>query len=399
MSWLRGYKNPAESKEPEVSPRTAKRNKLQEERIQRALQRDRLKKQLKAVQEAKEEADLAEAELFALDPEIFAERPEDSDIPESEIAILLAETKSEEVVKDLVVESEESDNETIMNFDQLNEDNGDDAIKNLGHIKVNWNPSDPIFFFQKLETELQIYSVNKQFTKRQALIRCLPDDVALEFKHLVNLQETAAGNLAYKDLKTALIKAYGPRPGDAFQRAMNRVMTGKPSVLLKLITSDICKSNLVNCCCNSTVWGIFELKIPMYLKTGLANEEFNHDNMQGIMDRADNLWAANQTTTQINTVTQVAAVSSPVTQSASTQEVAAVRGRGNSRFRGRGNRGNRGRGGQSRGGQNGPDPRGKRHESNPPWNACKAHWVYADAAFQCQSPTTCPMKDKVSPKA
>ena len=69
----------------------------------------------------------------------------------------------------------------------------------------------------------------------------LPDDVGKEFKHIINLQETAAGNLAYKVLKTALIKAYGPKPGDAFQRALSRVMTGKPSSLLKLLISDICK--------------------------------------------------------------------------------------------------------------------------------------------------------------
>ena len=294
----------------------------------------------------------------------------------------------------------------MTNFDEQNANNGADAMKNLGQIKVSWDSEDPQYFFQKLETELQIFEINKQFTKRQALIRLLPDTVGKEFKHLINLQETEAGALPYKILKTAIIKAYGPRPGDAYQRAVNRVMTGKPSVLLKLIISDICKTNMANCCCPATIWGIFEQKIPLYLKSGLANERFNADNMQEIMDKADNYWAANQVENQVSSVTTpvvaaTTAVSTPVTTDNS--EISAVnRGRGSFNFRGRYNRGNRrgnnGRGG--RGNQNsGPDPRGKRHESNPPWNSCGAHWVYAEDAFKCQSPTTCPLKDKVKPRA
>ena len=309
------------------------------------------------------------------------------------------EISDTESLPDIFFIAEDIFEEIIMaNFDSLNANNGADAIKNLGQIKVNWDAEDPTYFFQKLETELQIFEVNKQYTKRQALIRLLPDNVGKEFKHLINLQETEAGALPYKTLKDALIKAYGPRPGDAFQRAMSRAMVGKPSVLLKLLISDICKVNLKNCCCNNTVWGLFQLKIPMYLKNALANEVFNATNMHEIMDKADNFWAANQTTTQ------VAAVSAPVTTNSeeSKSEIAAV-GQRNTFYRGRG-RGGRGRGGQNRGGQSGqnqsnkPDPRGKRHESNPPWNSCGAHWVYAEAAFKCQSPTTCPMKDKVTPK-
>ena len=267
MSWFARYKEdkPAVS---EADLREARRRKLETDRLQRAKQREVRQKQLEAVVKAREEADEALADLLKLGPEIFQGDEEETLISESEISELL--------------------NESNMNFDQKNEDNGADAIKSLGQIKVNWDAENPRYFFQKLETELQIFSINKQFTKRQALIRCLPDDIAKEFMHLVTLQETEAGDLSYKTLKDALIKAYGPRPGDAFQRAMNRVMVGKPSVLLKLLTSDICSQNLANCCCSTTVWGLFELKIPMYLKMGLADQTFNSTTMQAIMDRADN---------------------------------------------------------------------------------------------------------------
>ena len=119
------------------------------------------------------------------------------------------------------------------------------------------------------------------------------------------------------------------------------------------------------------------------------------------MDRADNSWNANQGEAQVAEVI----ASTPVTTTENSAEVAAV-GRGRNNFRT--NRGGRGRGGSQRGGLTNQqkkdydpknDPRGKRHESNPPWNACKAHWLHYDKAWACQSPLTCPMKNKVTPKA
>ena len=385
MSWITGYTKASTSKASEESAlREEKRKKLEQERLSRNQKRTAHREQLQRAIESRREAEKALQGLLEIDPDIF----DSSDSDKIEIS-------PEE-------ESELLSIPTMANFDELNADNGADAMKNLGQIRVNWDADDPQYFFQKLETELQIFEINKQFTKRQALIRLIPDAVGQEFKHLINLQETEAGTLAYKVLKTALIKAYGPRPGDSYQRAVNRVMTGKPSVLLKLIISDICNKNMSDCCCSSTIWGIFEQKIPLYLKSGLANEVFNATNMQNIMDKADNYWAANQVENQVSAVStpgSAAQVSSPVT-AANNSEVSAIgRGRGNS-FRGRYNRGGRRGGRGTRGNQSGgQDPRGKRHESNPPWNSCGAHWVYAEDAFKCQSPTTCPLKDKVKPKA
>ena len=380
MSWL-GYKATTSKSESDV--REEKRRKLEQDRLFRVKQREAQRKQLQAAIDSRREADEALQGLFDIDPTIFESGSAEEITPEEVREIL-----------------------EMTNFDEQNEDNGADAMKNLGQIKVSWDSEDPQYFFQKLETELQIFEIKKQFTKRQALIRLLPDTVGKEFKHLINLQETEAGASAYKTLKTAIIKAYGPRPGDAYQRAVNRVMTGKPSVLLKLIISDICKTNMANCCCPTTIWGIFEQKIPLYLKSGLANEVFNATNMQTIMDKADNYWAANQVENQVSSVNTpgvaaTTAVSTPVTTT--DNEISAIRGRGSFNFRGRYNRGNRrgngGRGGRGQNQNSNPDPRGKRHESNPPWNSCGAHWVYAEDAFKCQSPTTCPLKDKVKPRA
>ena len=381
--WLGGLK----SATTRADSREEKRQKLEAERLlraQRAQQRVERQKQLEAATKARAEADKALQEfiqeLLDIDPELFA----DNDFDASS------------VTEDFL--EEESEIKMAENFEDLNTDNGADAIKSLGQIKVNWDSENPQYFFQKLETELQIFSINKQFTKRQALIRCLPDDIAKEFMHIVTLQETEAGNQPYKDLKKALIKAYGPRPGDAFQRALNRVMVGKPSVLLKLLISDICRHGLNGCCCSTTVWGLFQLKIPMYLKTGLANEDFNSTNMHSIMDRADNLWAANQTENQVSIVSVVKKEEEKTVVQAAAEVSAVGRGRGNANRRSRGRGGRNGRGGGRGGNQNQPDPRGQRHSSNPPWNSCTAHWLHAEGAWKCQAPTTCPMKDKTTPK-
>ena len=141
----------------------------------------------------------------------------------------------------------------------------------------------------------------------------------------------------------------------------------------------------------------------MYLKNGLANEELTVNNIQAIMDRADNFWAANQADEQVAAVTTT---TPPTTQNPSTQNTAEADIAAVNRGRGQGFRGASGYGGRGRGRGGKPenfnpqnDPRGKRHESNPPWNSCTAHWLYSDKAWKCQAPLTCPMKNKTTPKA
>ena len=86
MSWF-GYKAPSTSKPDEVSPRTAKRDKLDAERRQRAQHRDKLRKQVQEAQVAQQEADQAVQDLLALDPDILA--GDDTYVSESEVDNLL----------------------------------------------------------------------------------------------------------------------------------------------------------------------------------------------------------------------------------------------------------------------------------------------------------------------
>ena len=112
----------------------------------------------------------------------------------------------------------------MADFDIKDENDGADAMDYLWQIKINWDQEDPEFFFIQFENRLKMYSIHKQWSKRMALINCLPYEVGKEFRHLVMLQEAEAGDTPYKTLKDAVMEAYGPRPGDRFTRAMNRVM-------------------------------------------------------------------------------------------------------------------------------------------------------------------------------
>ena len=196
MSWFGALKGPSANKpEQEDSPRTAKRKKLQEERLQRARQRDKVKKQIKAVQEAREAADLVEAELFALDPEIFAGE-ESSEITDEEAALLLEDT----------VDSQPTLEEagTMEDFETENGTDGEKALDKLGSVRCEFNKNNIEFWFSELEGQLEIIEVKSQWIKAKALQRFLPIEIKEEVMSLLILTKANAGNDIYKRIKTEL---------------------------------------------------------------------------------------------------------------------------------------------------------------------------------------------------
>ena len=142
MSWLGGYK-PSTSKPPEVDPRQAKRDKLQAERLARAEQREKLKKQVKAAQEAKEAADLAASELLALDPDILT--GEDTVVSESEIEQLLAD------VGESILDEDEPQIAAMVDFEEENGNDSATAMDNLRSVQCPFNKGDIEFWFSQFE--------------------------------------------------------------------------------------------------------------------------------------------------------------------------------------------------------------------------------------------------------
>ena len=381
MSWLSGYKGPStsNSEPPKVSPRTTKRNRLQEERLQRAHQREKLRKQLKSAQEAKEAADLAEAELFALDPEIFVG----------------AET-SEEVSESILDDEEQPI--IMVDFDQQNEDDSATAMDNLRSVQCPFNKLDIEFWFSQLEDQLTLIGVKKQWTKKIALVRFLPPDIQNEVKSLLKLGQTAAGTDIYYRIKTKLLKMYGPKPEDAYTIAKNLVLTDKPSQLGHKLVEVLCPAEvkLTNCHCDRIIWGLFREKIPIVIRNHLADMPFNATTYEAIFDKADQIWDSNRSSEPTPTRQVAAATVAPASAEQAGQEVAAVQrnGQGKGKNQRNQNRGqNRGRGqSNSQNNQNQSQNKPEKKLINDDGH-CKIHAKWKENATFCAAPWGCKMKN------
>ena len=123
------------------------------------------------------------------------------------------------------------------------------------------------------------------------------------------------------------------------ERALNRVLVDKPSMLARSLVNDMCKQQLNCLCCPANVSFMWKRQLSSSVRAGIARETFDRANFNSIIQLADDIHSNTNAPTAV-----VAAVRAPnldETQPAipyAAPEVAAVRG-GNSRGRGRG-RGN-----------------------------------------------------------
>ena len=401
MSWIRGYSKPSSStSEPQVSPRTAKRNKLQEERLQRAEQREKHRKQLQAAQAAQDEAEQALKDLLEIDPEIL--QGEDVSVAESEIDQLLAD----ETVDNQIQPAGAGTMAQVEDFDLENGTDGDKVMDKLGSIRCEFTKDDIAFWFTEFETQLEVIDVKAQWTKRIALQRFLPAEIKQEVKTLLLLPKATAGDDIYKRIKTELLDLFGPKPEDSYNRAKNRVMTGKPSQLGKAIINDLCECSVKCPCCAKIVWGMYREALPVVVRNHIAEMKFTKETHKEVFKKSDQVFDSNQSSQPIRgSSASVAAVGN-----SSTSEVAAIkpqRGGG----RGRGNRG----GGSGRGGRGGTSNssnsttsqsastsntsteghKGPRHATAKGSNEklCKIHYRWGENGTYCAAPWKCPMKD------
>ena len=192
------------------------------------------------------------------------------------------------------------------------------------------------------------------------------------------------------------MELFGQKPEDAYERAKNRVLTGKPSQLGKLLIDDLCKNKkLANCCCDITVWGLFRDALPIAVRNHIAQKPFNKDTYKEIFKIADQVYESNKGTEPL-----------PQRQVAAAQpEVAALRNQGGSRQnknRGQQNKNqaqnqsgkNKGQGGQNVQGQsqNSQDGDKKKKLLNSE-SLCKIHAKWKDNANFCAAPWGCKMKN------
>ena len=118
-----------------------------------------------------------------------------------------------------------------MDFDAENGIDGKSALSDLKAVVCPFIKDDVEFWFGQFEGQLEVIEIKSQWLKRIAVQRFLPPEIQTEVKSLLSLSKTAAGDQIYLKIKKELIELFGQKPEDAYTRAKNRVMTGKPSQL------------------------------------------------------------------------------------------------------------------------------------------------------------------------
>ena len=275
------------------------------------------------------------------------------------------------------------------NYDQTDVDDDAGAYSNARDIKIPFNKNDIKLWFSLIESKMQFAGIGKQWSKRQVLVQLIPAEYHNDFKSYLIQQQTEAGADAYYALKSAMVKQFGPKKADGFDKAISRVMNGTPSQLGRQILNDICPNSnpLAGCHCADVVLGIWRRSLPSVVRNQIADMDFTAATYKAVFDKADSVWTSNAASTPV-----VAALAKN-----DPSEVAAASFRG-----GRGGRGGfrGGRGGQSRGGgnQGGGTSQTPRHSDNVPAGACKLHKKFGKAAWKCADRHSCPWRDFENPK-
>ena len=332
--------------------------------------------------------------------------------------------KEEIVVEDLVVGDPTTSEVEVENqiadmpdaIVPFETENGEDEAGALREAcrsldKLEWDDTNLPWFFNRMETRMSVAGVKKNFTKFQVLSEVIPKRVQDEVMQLLMMTETEFPNHdAYKQLKTEIFRIFGPRLEAGMERALGRVLTGKPSQLARALVNDMCKSKL-NCqCCPANVGAMWKRQLSSAVRAGIAHTEFNKDNFNAVVQLADDIHSNTSSTPSVASVSGHPASNLdqtlPAIPYATTPEVAAInRGRGRGRNRGRGGP-NRGRGGhqqqqQTQQQQQGANRhKGTKHPDLPAgeWSGCQMHFKWGKGAHFCSEPGSCPWRNVFTPK-
>ena len=272
-----------------------------------------------------------------------------------------------------------------VNYDAQNEDDDDGAIQNARDCRLPFNKDNVKLWFSLIESRMQFAGLKKQWSKRQVPVQLIPPELHTDFQHYLQLQEDEAGEDAYLQFKKAIIKRFGPKRADNFDKAISRVMTSNPSHLGHQILNDICPETrpLQDCHCADVVLGIWRRSLPSVVRNAIADMDFSAATYTAVFDRADNVWASNSASTTV-----VATLNKNSKNQAA--EVAAVGGKKNKKNKNKG-------GGADNSKPKGKD-RGPRHPDNPPSSCCDIHYKFGKKAWFCADRHSCPWRDYESPK-
>ena len=86
-----------------------------------------------------------------------------------------------------------------------------DVSSKADGIKLPYCAKDPVYWFRRLEKQMQIRGIGSQFWKSVVLEMNLPPALCDSVKDLLIKEQAESANV-YKDCKARLLKMYGPKP-------------------------------------------------------------------------------------------------------------------------------------------------------------------------------------------
>ena len=92
-----------------------------------------------------------------------------------------------------------------MPFADVNGTDPDDVATKADTIKVPYDKRDPVYWFRRLEIQMQIRKIGSQFWKRVVLEANLPPELNETIKDLL-IKEEAEALTVYKDCKERILK-------------------------------------------------------------------------------------------------------------------------------------------------------------------------------------------------
>ena len=275
-----------------------------------------------------------------------------------------------------------------VDFEDENAQDGEKAIEYSRTLKVDLDPDEIEFWFTQIENEMFTCGIKSQWMKRCVLVKNLPAKMQADVKSLLVLKQSMAPADIYKKVKNELLRIHAPKEEETYKKALTRVLVGLPSQLGQVLISDVCKKpvKLEGCCCSRAVWTLWNIQLPLQVRSQIADETFNHSTYMEVFKKADKIFLSTKTTEMS---AGVAAIALP-----QGTEVAALKPKPKNKG------GNKGNGGGGNGGSNGGGNSNRKPAKKPsvPDGCCDNHKKWAGEAWFCLEPTKCPMKDQNKPR-
>ena len=283
-----------------------------------------------------------------------------------------------------------------VDFEDENAADGAKALEYSRTLVMEYNQSEVEFWFIQLENEMFTCGVKSQWMKRCILVKNLPAKVQNDVKSLLILKQYQAPTDIYKKIKHEILRIHAPKREDNFKKALTRVLVGLPSQLGQQLIDDICQKSikLDGCCCAGAVYTLFCIQLPVTVRCQIADMDFNKETYQKVFQAADKFFLSTKTTEMSAGVAAVVVSE----KSDKPEQVAAV-------FKPQKGNGGGGRNGPPKnkfnkngssggGASTGSGSQRIRHKSKPPSSCCDNHYRWADSAWFCLEPLTCPFVNK-----